>query len=74
MVKRATILGCGSGGMTMAVDLGLKGFKVNLFDFPEYSRNLKLVEEKGSIEAYGNLEGKVKPDVITTDISEAIEG
>jgi opine dehydrogenase len=60
--------------MTMAVDLGLKGFKVNLFDFPEYDRNLRLVEEKGSIEAYGNLVGEVEPDVITTDMDEAIDG
>jgi len=56
----------------MAVDLGSKGFKVNLFDFPEYSKNLKMVEEKGSIEAYGNLVGRVEPDVITTDMEEAV--
>jgi opine dehydrogenase len=74
MANRATILGCGSGGMTMAVDLGLKGFKVNIFDFPEYSTNLKLVEEKGSIETYGKLEGKVEPDVLTTNMNEAIQG
>ncbi|MHA2394748.1 MAG: NAD/NADP-dependent octopine/nopaline dehydrogenase family protein, partial [Promethearchaeota archaeon] len=73
-MRRATILGCGSGGMAMAVDLGLKGFKVNLFDFPEYDTNLKIIEEKGNIEAYGNLEGKVEPDVITTDMGEAVEG
>lgn len=73
-IKRAAILGCGSGGMTMAVDLGLKGFKVNLFDFPEFDRNLKVVEERGSVEATGNLEGKVEPDVITTDMAEAVEG
>ncbi len=58
----------------MAVDLGGKGFKVNLFDFPEYDRNLKIVEEKGRIEAHGNLEGVVEPDVITTNMGEAIEG
>jgi opine dehydrogenase len=60
--------------MTMAVDLGLKGFKVNLFDFPEYDMNLKIVEEKGRIEAHGNLEGVVEPEVITTNMGEAIEG
>ena len=69
---RAAILGCGSGGMTMAVDLGLKGFKVNLFDFPEYDQNLRIVKKKGCIEAYGNLEGYVEPDVITTNMQEAI--
>lgn len=58
----------------MAVDLGLKGFKVNLFDFPEYDRNLRAVEERGNIEATGNLEGRVEPDVITTDMAEAVDG
>ena len=72
--KKAAILGCGSGGMTMAVDLGLKGFEINLFDFPEFDKNLKAVEERGSVEATGKLEGKVEPDVITTDMAEAVEG
>lgn len=74
MARRAAVLGCGSGGMAMAVDLGLRGFKVNLFDFPEYSRNLKTIEEMGSIEAHGNLVGKIQPDVLTTDMAEALEG
>ena len=73
-LERAAILGCGSGGMTMAVDLGLRGFKVNLFDFPEFDRNLRAVEERGFVEATGKLEGKVEPDVITTDMAEAVEG
>lgn len=73
-LKRAAILGCGSGGMAMAVDLGLKGFRVNLFDFSEYGANLKMVEERGNIESYGSLNGKVEPDVITTDMKEAVDG
>jgi opine dehydrogenase len=73
-LKRVAILGCGSGGMTMALDLGLRGFKVNLFDFPEFSRNLRAVEKRGSIEAVGKLEGKMEPDVVTTDMAEAVEG
>ena len=73
-LKRAAILGCGSGGMTMAVDLGLKGFKVNMFDFPEWDANLRAVEDRGSVEAVGELEGRVKPDIVTTDMAEAVEG
>jgi opine dehydrogenase len=73
-MKRAAILGCGSGGMTMAVDLGMKGFKVSLFDFPEYDKNLRAVEERGNVKAVGRLEGEVEPDVTTTDMAEAIEG
>ena len=60
--------------MTMAVDLGLKGFKINLFDFPEFDRNLRIVEERGSIETIGEIKGSVEPDVITTDMAEAVEG
>ena len=73
-MKTACILGCGSGGMTMIVDLGLKGFKVNVFDFPEYDRNLKHIEEQGGVKATGMLEGFVEPEVVTTDMAEAIEG
>jgi opine dehydrogenase len=47
---------------------------VNIFDFPEYNANLKIIEEKGSIEAHGSLVGKIQPDVITTDMAEALEG
>ena len=54
-VKRAAVLGCGSGGMTMAVDLGLKGFKVNLFDFPEYDRNLRRWRNGGASRRQGIL-------------------
>ncbi len=40
-MKKAPILGCGSGGMTMAVALGPRVFNVNTFDFPEFHRNLR---------------------------------
>ena len=46
---------------------------MNIFDFPEYEGNLRVIQEKCSIEATGNLEGKVEPDVITTDMAEAVE-
>jgi opine dehydrogenase len=73
-MKHAAILGCGSGGMAMAADLGLKGFKVNLFDFPDFDANLRMVQEKGTIEATGALQGKIEPHIVTTNISEAIQG
>lgn len=73
-MKHAAILGCGSGGMSMAVDLGNKGFKVRLFDFPEYDHHLRLVEEQGKIEACGKLEGTVEPFLVTTNMAEAISG
>jgi len=58
----------------MPVDLGLAGFKINLFDFPEFAQNLKVVEERENVEAHGELEGRIQPDVITTSMAEAIEG
>lgn len=58
----------------MIVDLGLKGFKVNVFDFPEYDTNLRHIEEIGGVKATGMLEGYVEPDVVTRNMAEAIEG
>jgi len=70
---RAAILGCGSGGLTMAVDLGLRGFQVKLYDFPEFAANLRAVEERGYVEAHGEIEGRVEPEVVDS-IAEAVEG
>lgn len=56
----------------MAVDLGLRGFEVKLFDFPEFDANLRAVEERGCIEARGEIEGRVEPEVVW-NIAEAVE-
>lgn len=74
-VKSVAILGAGNGGITAAADLKRRGFEVRLFELPEFSKNLEGIKCKGGI-LLKRKEGQdfVIPDVVTTDISEAIEG
>ena len=70
---RIAVLGAGRGGPVMAADLTLKGFQVNLFDLPQFEKNLSGIQERGGIEVTGILEDFVKPNKVTTNIKEAIE-
>jgi len=74
-VKRVAVLGAGNGGITAAADLKLRGFEVTLFDLPQFSRNIDLLKERGELllkEA--DQTSRVKLDVLTTDIEEALAG
>lgn len=67
---RIAILGAGNGGFAATVDLTLQGHEINLYE--GYAPNtLKDLEE---ISYFGIMgEGKVRPSVMTTDISVAIK-
>ncbi len=74
MVEEITILGAGHGGHAVAADLALGGFKVNIFELPEFEKNLEPIIACGGIEVSGSArEGSAKLNKITTDIKEAIE-
>ena len=71
---KIAILGCGAGGLTMAAYLISKDFKVNLSDLPKFEANVKPIQERGGVEIRGELSGFFEPNMVTTDIREAIEG
>jgi len=51
MSKKIAVLGAGGGGYTMAADLSMAGYKVNLYDLPEDAeKNLNPIIKKGGIE------------------------
>jgi len=50
MNKKIAVLGAGNGGYTMAADLSMVGYEVNLYELPEYAENLKPIIERGGIE------------------------
>jgi len=50
MNKKIAILGAGNGGYAMAADLSMVGYEVNLYEYPDFSDNLKPIIEKGGIE------------------------
>jgi len=48
MSKAIAVLGGGNGGRCMAADLTLRGFRVNLYEHPDFQNNFKDVLEQGT--------------------------
>lgn len=75
---KVTILGAGNGGLATAADFANNGFKVNLFELPEFEENLRPIRDIGGInvevlESSGRIAGFARLHKITTDIREATE-
>ena len=73
-VKNVAVLGAGNGGITAAADLSARGFKVNLYQMPDYAKGLESIKEKKEIllqEPTGDTICKI--NLVTTDIKEAIK-
>ncbi|MDI6893578.1 MAG: NAD/NADP octopine/nopaline dehydrogenase family protein [Bacillota bacterium] len=73
------VLGGGHGGLAAAADLALRGFRVRLFELPEFAHTIGPVAEAGGIQAEvlpstGLREGFACLDTVTTDIGEAVTG
>lgn len=71
-VRTVAVLGAGHGGCAAAADLMLRGFAVRLH--ARSAGRLAPLRERGGIEARGVQEGFVTPQVMTTDVREAIAG
>lgn len=72
--KKVAVLGGGHGAHCMAADLASRGFSVNMFEMPEFQRNLSLVSESRAIEIEGCIKGRYALACVTSDIQEAIDG
>ncbi|PIP15783.1 MAG: NADP transhydrogenase subunit alpha [bacterium (Candidatus Ratteibacteria) CG23_combo_of_CG06-09_8_20_14_all_48_7] len=70
--QRFCVLGAGNGGMAMAAHLAIMGFRVNLYN--RTPARLQSIIWHGGIQLSGAMEGFGKIEVITSDISEALEG
>ena len=58
----------------MAADLSLAGYEVNLFELPEFEKNIKEILELGGIEIGGGARtGIARFNKVTTKIKEAID-
>ncbi|MCL7454924.1 MAG: NAD/NADP octopine/nopaline dehydrogenase family protein [Anaerolineae bacterium] len=74
-VQRIAVIGAGNGGHAAAAHMALKGFAVRFYELPRFAGNLRPAQERGGIELTGVVgEGFARPEVITTDIGEAITG
>ncbi len=71
------VCGCGSAGTAIAADVSLMGCKVNLFELPEFEKNIAPIRERKGIKLTGTTSsgktGFAKLNRITTDAREAIE-
>ena len=66
------VIGAGSGGQGMAAKLAIDGYSVKLYDIDD--EKIRKLKEIGEIKLSGKIVGIGRPDVITTDIREAVEG
>jgi opine dehydrogenase len=74
LVGSIAVLGGGNGGHAVAADLSLAGFKVNLYELPQFAGGLfSETLKRGEVELLGKVgEGTVRINKVTTEISEAL--
>lgn len=65
------VLGAGNSGQTLTAVIASKGFSVKLWN--RSSKTVDILNEKGSFEITGLINGFFKAELITTDIEKAIE-
>jgi opine dehydrogenase len=74
-MKEICIIGAGNGGTAMAGDMTLAGQRCRLFEFPEYSENLRPIIDQGGIHVTGIARtGFAKVALATSDLSKAVRG
>ena len=72
--KKVAVLGAGAGGTATAYDYASHGHEVRLFDFPQFSENIDVIQKTGIIHSEGELTGQAKIALATTDLDAAIDG
>ena len=74
--RRVAVLGGGNGAHTMAADLTLKGYEVNMCEAPEFKEGISTTLERQAIDlidAWGEKH-TAKLNMVTTDFAEALKG
>ena len=76
-MPNVTVCGCGSAGTAIAADVAMMGCKVNIFELPDFEKNISAIREHKGINLTGKTSsgktGFAKLDKITTDPKEAIQ-
>lgn len=67
-----SIIGAGNTGCALAADLKDRGFAVCLYAHPDHSKRLMNITQRPAMAYSGVIEGSCKPDLMTTDIGEAL--
>ena len=67
------VLGSGNGGCAVAADCALHGHDVRIFDFEQFSTNIKAISLAGGIKATGDVEGFGKVTYAGNNIEHAVK-
>jgi len=71
---RVAVLGAGNGGLAAAAHLTSRGCSVRLYDLPKFASHFATVRETG-IRIFGAVpDATYRPDVVTTNVAEALDG
>lgn len=68
------VLGSGNGGCAVAFDCAAHGHQVRLFDFKQFSTNIKAVQNNGGIYCEGELKGFQPVGYAGHKIEQALDG
>jgi opine dehydrogenase len=74
--RKIAVLGGGHGAHTMAADLTMKGFEINMCEAPEFEENIKTTIDRQAIDLI-DVWGKkhtVEINLVTTNFKQALEG
>jgi opine dehydrogenase len=71
--NKIAVLGGGHGAHTMAADFTARGFKVNMYEMPEFKHNIQQLFKTKTIEIKGGLRGRYTLEKVTSDIEEAVK-
>ena len=71
---KIAVLGSGNGGCAVAADCALHGNEVSIFDFPQFSSNIKAIASAKGIKATGQVAGFAPIAYAGHDIGIATQG
>jgi len=71
---KITVLGSGNGGCAVAFDCAIHGHTVSIFDFEQFSDNIRGIRENGGIYSQGELEGFASVVYAGHDVKVALNG
>ncbi len=75
MKKRVAVLGGGNGAHTMAAEMALAGYEVNMFELPKFRDKIEKVLNTKTIQIEGvGRKGEAKLNVVSTKIEDVIRG
>ena len=71
---KIAVLGSGNGGCALAFDFAASGYAVYMFDFKDFSDNIKVIDQNKGIKSTGQLEGFQKIVYAGHDIKRVLQG